>query len=307
MTIPAFALPLLLTGMQATTAPTIVGDEAPPIVVPTLPLTPPASATTTGTTAPNGQAAPTPPASGNDPIVVTAGDRSKRVDPLESVNVEAFDAVQSVDKAITGPVAMEYKKSVPGPLRSGLRNFLSNLQEPIVFLNYLLQLKPGKAAETVGRFGINSSLGLFGLFDTAKKKPFHLPRRRNGFGYTLGYYGVKPGPYLYLPLVGPTTLRDVTGRIVDLSVLPFAVGKPLSQPAYAIPTTVVRLLDERAEADEEIRAIREGDVDPYTAVKNEYLRTRQSEIDALRGKRAKMPADAPQARPAPSGSERPRQ
>lgn len=295
MTIPAFALPLLLTGMQATTvAPTIVGDEAPPTVVPTLPLTPPGSATATG--APSTTEPAAPPPSGTDPIVVTAGDRSKRVDPLESVNVEAFDAVQSVDKAITGPVAMGYKKSVPGPLRSGLRNFLSNLQEPIVFLNYLLQLKPGKAAETVGRFGINSSLGLFGLFDTAKKKPFHLPRRRNGFGYTLGYYGVKPGPYLYLPLIGPTTLRDVTGRIVDLSVLPFAVGKPLSEPAYAIPTTVVRLLDERAEADEEIQAIREGDVDPYTAVKNEYLRTRQLEIDALHGRRAKTPGDAPQAK-----------
>ncbi|WP_336975015.1 VacJ family lipoprotein [Sphingobium aromaticiconvertens] len=216
---------------------------------------------------------------------MTAGDRSTRVDPFESVNVQAFDAVQSVDKAVTGPVAMKYKKSVPGPVRSGVRNFLSNLQEPVIFLNYLLQLKPGKAAETAGRFGINSTLGFVGLFDTAKKKPFHLPRRNNGFGYTLGYYGVKPGPYLYLPLIGPTTLRDVTGRLVDLSVLPYAVGTPFSEPLYAIPTTTVRLLDERAEADDDIQTLRDGDEDPYTAGKKNYLRTRQAEIDALHGKR----------------------
>lgn len=280
MTISAFALPMLLTSMQATTwaspvpappqqqAPT--ADEVPPSTAPTPP--------------PSIPAAPSPPNAGTDAIVVTAGDRSARVDPFESVNVQAFDAVQSVDKAVTGPVAMKYKKSVPSPVRSGVRNFFSNLQEPVVFLNYLLQLKPGKAAETAGRFGINSTLGFIGLFDTAKKKPFHLPRRKNGFGYTLGYYGVKPGPYMYLPLIGSTTLRDVVGRIADLAVLPNVVGTPFGEPAYAIPTNVIRMLDERVEADEGIKALRDGDEDPYTAGKKNYLRTRQAEIDALRGK-----------------------
>jgi phospholipid-binding lipoprotein MlaA len=263
--------------MQATTpASAVAAPEAPPATVPTLPPVTPVGATPA--------AGQTTPDAGTDAIVVTGDPSAKRVDPLESVNVQAFDAVQSVDKAVTGPVAMGYKKSVPGPIRSGVRNFLSNLQEPVIFLNFLLQLKVGKAAETAGRFGVNSTLGFLGLFDTAKKKPFHLPRRKNGFGYTLGYYGVKPGPYLYLPLIGPTTLRDVGGRLIDLSVLPYAVGQPFSEPAYAIPTTVVRLLDERAEADEEIQAVREGDEDPYTAIKKNYLRTRQAEIDALRGK-----------------------
>lgn len=283
MSIPAFALPLLLASAQGTTVPPVVPTLENPAAGAQAPSpagsTPPPSAPAAGPTLPT-----TPPkASATDDIVVTGS--STRIDPLESVNVQAFDAVQSVDKAITGPVAMGYKKSVPGPLRSGVRNFLSNLQEPVVFLNYLLQIKLGKAAETVGRFGINSTLGLVGLFDTAKKKPFHLPRRKNGFGYTLGFYGVKPGPYLYLPLIGPTTLRDMAGRLVDLSVLPTAVGTPFSDPAYAIPTTVVRLLDERAEADEDIQAVREGDEDPYTAIKWNYLQTRQAEIDALRGKR----------------------
>lgn len=301
MTILAFAFPVLLTSIQATTVvaavpaaeeqavQAVAAPEAPPAVVPTRPV---------GAT----PAAGAPPSSdtGGDAIVVTAGDRSTRVDPFESVNVQAFDAVQSVDHAVTGPVAMRYKKSVPGPVRSGMRNFLSNLQEPIVFLNYLLQLKPGKAAETAGRFGINSTLGFIGLFDTAKKKPFHLPRRNNGFAYTLGYYGVKPGPYLFLPLIGPTTLRDLSGRLIDLSVMPYAFGKPFNQPAYAIPTTTVRLIDERAEADETIQSVRDGDEDPYTAIKKDYLHRRQAEIDALHGRRA-----VPEVQPVVSGGKSP--
>ncbi len=109
------------------------------------------------------------------------------------------------------PVAKAYKKSLPKPVRSGIRNFLNNLGEPIVFLNYLLQLKPGKAFETLGRFAINSTIGIGGLVDVAKKEPFNLPHRRNGFANTLGYYGVDSGSYLYLPIIGATTVRDLVG------------------------------------------------------------------------------------------------
>lgn len=242
----------------------------PPAVV----APPPGTATT------NPAAQAQKPADGD--IVVT-GRADDPEDPMQDLNVKSFAVVQSVDEAVTGPAAMTYKKTVPGPVRSGIRNFLSNLQEPIVFLNFLLQLKPGKAAETVGRFAVNSTVGVAGLFDAAKKKPFNLPRRANGFGYTLGYYGVKPGAFLYLPLMGPTTVRDLAGRIVDLSVLPFAVGKPFNDPLYAIPTTTVRLLDERAEANEQVKVIRASD-DPYSMVKENYLQQRQNEIDALHGR-----------------------
>lgn len=283
MTISAFALPMLLTSMQATTltlaVPAAAQEQAPAVMAPEAPA---ATAPTPSTAEP---VAHPPLHAGTEAIVVTAGDHSARVDPFESVNAQVFDAVQSIDKVLTGPAALTYKKTVPSPVRSGMRNFFSNLQEPIIFLNFLLQLKPGKAAETAGRFGINSSLGFLGLFDTAKKKPFYLPRRNNGFAFTLGYYGVKPGPYLFLPLIGPTTLRDVVGRVVDLSILPYAVGKPFSEPAYTLSTNLVRVLDERAEDDERIQALREGDEDPYTASKNYYLQTRQAEIDALHSKR----------------------
>ena len=217
-------------------------------------------------------------------IVVTARPRFVPGDPFLAINAQTFSVVQSVDKAFVGPVALKYKDTVPRPIRSGLRNFLSNLQEPVVFLNYLLQFKIGKAAETAGRFAVNTTLGLAGLFDSAKKHPFNLPHRNNGFGYTLGFYGVKPGPFLFLPLIGPTTLRDVLGRVIDISVLPFAVGRPFNDPLYVLPTTTIRLLDERAENDSELRALRDDSSDPYTAIKEDYLQRRQAEIDELRGR-----------------------
>ena len=102
-------------------------------------------------------------------------------DPAEAVNEVAFGAAQSVDNAFAGPVARVYERGIPEPIRDGLQNFLNNLNEPIVFLNFLLQLKIGKAIETVGRFAVNSTIGAAGLFDVAIKQPFALPRRSNGW------------------------------------------------------------------------------------------------------------------------------
>ncbi len=247
------------------------------------------------------EAPPPAPANPDDSIIVTARPKAPPEDPLQGINVKTFALTQSVDEAVVGPMAMGYKKNVPGPFRRGVRNFLGNLQEPVVFLNYMLQLKPGKGAETLGRFVVNSTLGVAGLFDVAKKKPFHLPRRPNGFGNTLGYYGVKQGAFLYLPLIGPTTIRDLVGRVADLSVIPFAVGKPFNSPYYAIPTTSVRLLDERAEADEVIQARRNSSADPYSDVRKEYLQRRQAEIDALHNRRpVPDPALIPPGQPLPA-------
>src|SRR3546814_5226053 len=122
--------------------------------------------------------------------------------------IEAFQVSQSVDKSFVGPIAKGYEGVVPKPIRDGLGNALRNLREPINFLNFLFQFKIGKAVETVGRFAINSTIGVAGIFDVAKKPPVNLPYRPNGFANTLGFYGVEPGPYFFLPLVGPTTLRS---------------------------------------------------------------------------------------------------
>ena len=203
-------------------------------------------------------------------------------DPLESVNVQTYEVVQAVDDAVIAPVARAYKRGLSDDVRDGIRNAINNIDEPIVFVNFLLQLKIGKALETAGRFAINSTVGVAGIMDVAKKKPFNLPRRSNGLADTLGYYGVGPGPYLFLPLIGPTTVRDVMGRMVDLSVVPMAAGKPFNTPYYALPKGALSALDERARNDEEITERKET-ADPYVTIREHYLKKRQWEIAVLRG------------------------
>ncbi|MBA4161580.1 MAG: hypothetical protein C0515_05785 [Novosphingobium sp.] len=202
---------------------------------------------------------------------------------MQGANAASFKVVQAVDNKLVGPAAETYKKLLPKPARAGLGNFIRNIGEPVVALNFLLQLKPGKAAETLGRFGINSTLGVGGLIDVAKGKPFNLPHRRNGFANTLGFYGVGPGPYLYLPGIGSTSLRDVVGGAVDGVILPMGIGAPFNKPYYTIPNGLVRSLDRRVELDCQIKALQAAD-DPYAATRAFYLKKRKAEIDALHGR-----------------------
>lgn len=217
-------------------------------------------------------------------IIVTARQGPPRGDPIAVVNEVSFVAVQAVDEAVIAPVAYGYQRGLPEPLRDGIHNALNNLDEPIVFVNFLLQLKIGKAVETVGRFAINSTIGAAGLFDVAEKKPFKLPRRSNGLADTLGFYGVGPGPYIFLPLIGSTTVRDVIGRIVDLSLLPTAVGKPFTNPLVSATKGALSSIDDRVENDEILTRIQQSG-NPYAAMREYYLKKRQAEIDVLKGKR----------------------
>ena len=223
------------------------------------------------------------PAEDYNIITVTARPETP-ADPLMELNADAFDVVQDVDQAFVEPAAMAYKKAIPEPIRDGLRNFLRNLGEPVVFFNYLLQLKPGKAAETLGRFTINTTIGIGGLLDAAKKPPFYLPHRSNGFANTFGYYGIEPGPFLFLPLAGPTTVRDLVGGGLNLLFLPTIIGKPFTERALTVPIGILTALDNRIEFDEQIKAVRSGKADPYTAAREFYLNKRQTEIDILRGR-----------------------
>lgn len=242
------------------------------------------------------QSAPpsSPPPAGTPEITVTARQGPPPGDPLETVNLTSFKAVQAVDDAVVGPIAHGYQKALPKPARTGVRHVLRNLTEPVIFVNFLLQLKPGKAAETLGRFTINSTLGLAGVLDVAKAKPFNLPYRVNGFGYTLGYYGIGTGPYLYLPLIGPTTLRDLTGRLLDLSFVPTVAGSPFNTPYYSLSYGVLKSLDDRVELDELLRKFREDCPDSYGAEREWYLATRKAEIEALHGRGDGKPAKLPE-------------
>ena len=262
-TVPPQAVPPAATAPAAPQAP---DPSAPPVA--TDPATPPAP-----------KAEEVSPVEAGA-IVVTAKPKS---DPLMGPNAAAFKLTQEIDDALVAPIAMAYKENLPKPARMGLHNFIRNISSPIVFINDLLQLKFGRAFKTLGRFVINTTLGLGGLIDRAKDKPFNLPYRHNGFANTLGYYGVGPCPYLFLPFIGPTSLRDVIGGAVDGVVLPYGIGAPFNKLYYTIPNGAVRSLDRRVEFDCQLQAIRKSD-DPYAAHRAYYLKKRQAEIDELHGK-----------------------
>lgn len=237
-------------------------------------------------TPPEPDPAPVPvPAPGPDDenVIVVEGVQDIPGDPLANLNAQTFEVTEKVDEALVEPLAFGYQQAVPKPVRKGLFNFFSNLREPVVFLNFLLQGKPGKAAETLGRFAINSTLGIGGLVDVAKKEPFNLPRRRNGFANTLAVYGVKEGAFLVVPLVGPTTVRDLVGTLVDNAVVPTLAGKPFTEPYFTLPAFTVISLESRIEIDDKLKQMRESD-EPYTTLRETYLCERRAEIAALRNR-----------------------
>ncbi len=220
---PAATAPELSATLPATQPP--VGVAVPTFVADTTQAAAPAQLTKAdGTPVSPGSTTVTAPDEGAE-IIVTAR-QSSRIDPLAKLNAQSFAAIQAIDTAVVAPVALGYASAVPKPVRNGLRNLLRNLDEPASFLNHILQLKIGRAAKSAARFGINSTIGVGGLFDMARRKPFNLPYRPNSFANTFACYGVGNGPYFYLPLVGPTTLRDLFGLGLDKAVLPTVVGRP---------------------------------------------------------------------------------
>ena len=219
---------------------------------------------------------------GNE-IVIEGSYGPPASDPAERINAESYRITQAVDQAFVEPVAYAYRDGLPEPIRDGLGNVVRNLGEPSNALNFLLQGKVGKAFETLGRLAINSTLGLGGLVDIAGKPGIGLPYRRNGFANTAGFYGVGPGPYLYLPVTGATSVRDVIGSTLDQLLLPVTVGKPFNTYEFAGTYFVVNGLDARLEVDAELAEIRASD-DPYGERRDTYLARREREIAALRGK-----------------------
>jgi phospholipid-binding lipoprotein MlaA len=215
-------------------------------------------------------------------------------DPLEKFNRSMFRIHMKLDRAVLRPAAMGYQHAVPRPVRSGIRHFFSNLNEPIVFANFVLQLKPKSAVRTLVRFLINSTVGVGGLVDVAKSKAVELPHQPNSFGDTLGFYGVKPGPYLFLPLMGPSDFRDFAGAQLDGLALPNIVGDPFDDLDYVVTKAVLTGLDLRAESDADLHALLDDALDPYATLRSVYLQDRAGEIAALKGKGAtdvSMPGD----------------
>ena len=203
-------------------------------------------------------------------------------DPLEGFNRRMFAISTGIDRAFFRPFALGAGEVVPKPVRSGLHNFLRNLTEPIVFLNDLLQLKPKRALATLSRFVINSTVGVAGVLDVAVTSK--IKYRNNGFGNTLARYGVGPGPYLFLPLFGPSDLRDFAGGQVDNLVLPTAIGEPFDSLAWQLGTGFASAVDLRISSDEDLDQLMAGAADPYATLRSVYLQSRAAEVrDVIAG------------------------
>jgi len=226
-------------------------------------------------------------------------------DPLEPINRISYAISQPIDQLILRAVAMTYKVLIPKPARDGARNAISNFGEPIVFLNDVLQLRPDRAIRTLGRFLINSILGAGGLFDIAKREPFHIKHHNNGFANTLGVIGIGPIVYVYVPIFGPNNLRDMAGQYGDsyfsdrnLHKLIHPNGRSnyfRTQPRLGKSGTIISIVDglnQRVEHDDDLQRFKEDSVDPYAAMRADYLQDRAAEIAELKAKDGEAPANS---------------
>lgn len=288
-------LPVALLAASAPAEPAPAPVELPVLSAPVAETS--ASPVDTPPAAEAGPSSATPAADAAPPYDGIAG--SARRDTMEGLNRPLYRGFMSLDRAVFRPVAMGYKTVVPKPVRDGTRNILLNLNEPISFVNSLAQFKIGRACRVLARFLINSTVGIAGTFDIAKRKGINLPYRYNGLGNTLAFYGVKSGPYLFLPFIGPTTLRDALSAPVDEAIIPLAIHRAFKTWEYQLSTGVVGSLNDRVESDADLRALQATAVDPYATLRSVYLQNRAAEIRELKGghSTAASPLDDPLADP----------
>ena len=200
-------------------------------------------------------------------------------DPLEPMNRQVFAFNEAADKAVIGPVASAYETVTPKFARTGISNFLSNLRSPVVFVNDVLQGEGERATQTAFRFAINTTFGIGGFLDPAEHE-LGVPGHREDFGQTLGVWGVSEGPYLVLPLLGPTNLRDTIGRGADVAFDPLTWTEFDDRDLdNEITTTrsVLGALQGRVAVDEQLETLREQP-EPYVALRRAYSSQRQAEI-----------------------------
>lgn len=183
-------------------------------------------------------------------------------DPLEPFNRGVYGFNDAVDRAVVRPVATAYRDVLPSPVRTGVTNFFNNLQDLWSFVNNTLQLKGEGAGNSIVRFGVNTAFGLGGLLDIATE--MRIERHTEDFGQTLGYWGMGSGPYLVLPLLGPSTVRNAASHLND------------------VPTrnslTVLNLVNKRAYLLDATRMLDEVALDPYTFTRDAFLQRRRNAV-----------------------------
>jgi phospholipid-binding lipoprotein MlaA len=206
-------------------------------------------------------------------------------DPLEPMNRGLYRVNRVLQQTVLRPVMFLVLTVLPQPAQRGLHNVLRNLGEPVTALNDLLQLKVGKAAVATERFASNSTLGVLGLFDVASRHG--LPYHASDFGQTLGRYGVPTGPYLFVPLIGPSSVRDAGARFVNGSLDPFSHLHFDGDATVGDGRTVLSTVETQAQT-----AQKDSARDPYAATRLAYLERR--------GVPARLAQTAPAPEPAPT-------
>ena len=234
----------------------------------------------------------TPPP-GNDAEAVAEFKQTN--DPLEPANRVFYAVNNGLDTVILRPAAQAYRFVVPGPVRTGIHNVLSNLATPVQLSNDVLEGKPVRAGDTTMRFLINSTVGLVGIFDVATGWGY--PNHDNDFGMTLANWGVPDGPFLFLPVLGPSNPRDFAGFGVDMVQDPFTwVGHTTALKVVNWTRFGLNALDSRERYLDPVDQIKKTALDPYSTFRSLYRQHREGQIKELRDDhRATIPVWFPQA------------
>jgi len=199
-------------------------------------------------------------------------------DPLEPLNRGVYAVNDAVDTVLLRPAAVAYRTLVPPPVRQGVRNALGNLRAPTIFMNDLLQGEMDRAGRTGARFLINSTLGIGGLIDVAEWQ-FGIRGHGEDFGQTLATWGVGEGPFLFLPLLGPSNPRDLLGVGVDAVASPwFWFGQGEVVEILRWVRTGMTVLDTREGVLDALDTVNRTSLDPYSTLRSAYRQRRAAEI-----------------------------
>jgi phospholipid-binding lipoprotein MlaA len=194
-------------------------------------------------------------------------------DPYQSVNREIYAVNDALDKHVVRPIAEIYSKIAPPYFVKRINSFFSNLSEPAYFINNLLQLDLEGSVVSLGRFAINSSIGIGGLFDVMT--PAGTPKEAEDFGQTLAYWGVKPGSYVVLPFFGPSNVRDAIGRVGD--TLLYSPTRDVDDSLDLVTYYTLSVTDTRTRLLS-LDKILDSQVDPYSFMRSAY---EQARINAI--------------------------
>jgi len=197
-------------------------------------------------------------------------------DPLEPFNRMLFGVNEAIDMVVLRPVSLVYRAVVPSPMRHGIANMVANAYAPVTFANDLLQGDPEAAKVTLVRFMVNSTAGFGGMVDAAAAAG--LSQRYEDFGQTLGVWGAGPGPYLMVPVVGPTTVRDGVGRIVDIAFNPLTWILWYQPHEVQLAPYMARLVTTHESVMDDLQALRKTSPDFYASVRDIYMQKRAADI-----------------------------